>query len=494
VFVVLRGARHCRAPGATRLSAQSVAHVMKAAAARIPGGFAGHSLRRGFVTSAIAVNVPLEQIVRHARHRSIQTTLGYAEQRTCAAVRPGIGLGNDLGGTPLAIAMPADQGADEPSRAALPSADVAGESTEGRLPPDEARPARARLTPDRRSSMPRRSVLSTSDRATLVAPPDDDGDKIRLYTFSDTDLALVRERRGEANRLGFAVQLCLLRYPGLALSAERAVDEGLIRWVAEALWLDAAAWTGYAERDTTRRQHRGQLMAYLQLSAFGASAFRSLVRELTELALQNDQGLLLGGHALTWLRRQRIVVPPLPVIDRACAHALARADRALYHRLTGRLDDGHRARLDALLEVRPGGGAITWLTWLRQSPLTASARVMLAHIERLRCYRGLDLPDGLGRDVHHNRLAKIARSGAQMRPWDLGDFETERRHATLAALALDGRATVTDEIIELHDRIMIKLVATARNKHLQRFQDEGRAINDKVRLYVSVGRVRRQTT
>jgi len=126
---------------------------------------------------------------------------------------------------------------------------------------DETSEDRVRL--HERPSIDVHPVERGNEGATLVAPPDDDGNRIRLYTSSDTDLALVRERRGKANRLGFAVQLCLLRYPGLALSAERAIDEGLIRWVVETLWLDAATWTEYAVRDTTRRQHRSQLMAYL---------------------------------------------------------------------------------------------------------------------------------------------------------------------------------------------------------------------------------------
>lgn len=112
---------------------------------------------------------------------------------------------------------------------------------------------------------------------------------------------------------------------------------------------------------------------------------------------------------------------------------------------------------------------------------------MLLHIERLRHYQALELPANIGRDIHRSRLRKIAQEGRQMRPQDLGKFEGERRHATLAAAAIDGRARVTDEIIELHDRIMIKLFATAKNRHLQRFQSEGRAINDKVRLYAAVG-------
>ena len=63
--------------------------------------------------------------------------------------------------------------------------------------------------------MPRRSILSASERENLLALPDSRDDLIRRYTFSESDLSIVRQRRGAANRLGFAVQLCYLRYPGI---------------------------------------------------------------------------------------------------------------------------------------------------------------------------------------------------------------------------------------------------------------------------------------
>ncbi|CZT26456.1 hypothetical protein PCPL58_p6020 (plasmid) [Pseudomonas cerasi] len=62
--------------------------------------------------------------------------------------------------------------------------------------------------------MPRRLILSASERDTLLALPDSQDDLIRYYTFNESDLSLIRQRRGDANRLGFAIQLCLLRYPG----------------------------------------------------------------------------------------------------------------------------------------------------------------------------------------------------------------------------------------------------------------------------------------
>lgn len=62
--------------------------------------------------------------------------------------------------------------------------------------------------------MPRRTVLSLAEREGLFVLPDNQNDLIQQYTFSESDLSIIRQHRGEANRLGFAVQLCYNALPG----------------------------------------------------------------------------------------------------------------------------------------------------------------------------------------------------------------------------------------------------------------------------------------
>ena len=59
--------------------------------------------------------------------------------------------------------------------------------------------------------------MTPAERADLLAFPNTDDAFVRYYTFSESDLAAIRQRRGKHNRLGFAVQLCYLRHPGFAL-------------------------------------------------------------------------------------------------------------------------------------------------------------------------------------------------------------------------------------------------------------------------------------
>ncbi|EIP7870555.1 Tn3-like element TnAs3 family transposase, partial [Salmonella enterica] len=329
--------------------------------------------------------------------------------------------------------------------------------------------------------MPRRSILSAAERESLLALPDSKDDLIRHYTFNDTDLSIIRQRRGPANRLGFAVQLCYLRFPGVILGVDELPFPPLLKLVADQLKVGVESWNEYGQREQTRREHLSELQTVFGFRPFTMSHYRQAVQMLTELAMQTDKGIVLASALIGHLRRQSVILPALNAVERASAEAITRANRRIYDALAEPLADAHRRRLDDLLKRRDNGKT-TWLAWLRQSPAKPNSRHMLEHIERLKAWQALDLPTGIERLVHQNRLLKIAREGGQMTPADLAKFEPQRRYATLVALA-----TVTDEIIDLHDRILGKLFNAAKNKHQQQFQASGKAINAKVRLYGRIG-------
>jgi TnpA family transposase len=337
--------------------------------------------------------------------------------------------------------------------------------------------------------MPRRNILTSTERTHLYSLPDNEDDLIRYYTLNESDLSLVRQRRGDGNRLGFAIQLCLLRYPGYALLKDTVIPKLTIQWIAEQIQVEATTWSkygGYTEREETRREHLQELRAYLGLSVFKLTDSRFLMKNLTVLAMQTDNGAVLVAHVLETLCQRKVVMPALNVIERICAEAITRANHQIYKMLINPLTKKHLQRLKDLLKIKPNSN-ITWLAWLRQSPLKPNSRYMLEHIERIKVLKALALPEETGRDVHQNRLLKIAREGAQMTSRDIANLEEDRLCGTLVALVVEGTATVTDELIDLHDRIMGKMFNAAKNKHEQQFQDQGKEINSKVRLYSKIG-------
>jgi len=109
--------------------------------------------------------------------------------------------------------------------------------------------------------MPRRSILSAAERDSLLALPDATDELIRHYTFNEADLSIIRQRRGNHNRLGFAVQLCYLRYPGFALPTDAEPAAPLLAVVGRQLRIEPNSWPQYAQRPETRREHLAELQA-----------------------------------------------------------------------------------------------------------------------------------------------------------------------------------------------------------------------------------------
>ena len=104
--------------------------------------------------------------------------------------------------------------------------------------------------------MPRRNLLTPAERTSLLAFPATDDEFIQHYTFSESDLSVIRQRRGSHNRLGFAVQLCYLRYPGFALPTDAEPPASLLNIVGRQLRIEPDIWPQYAQRPETRRLSR----------------------------------------------------------------------------------------------------------------------------------------------------------------------------------------------------------------------------------------------
>lgn len=231
--------------------------------------------------------------------------------------------------------------------------------------------------------MPRRSILSAAERESLVVMPDGKEDLIRHYTFSESDLAMIRQRRGPANRLGFAVQFCYLRFPGIILGVNQPPFPPLLKRVAEQLKVPVESWDEYGQREQTRREHLVELQARLNLTPFAIGDYRRCVHHLAELAQQTDQSIVLAEALIDRLRQQHIILPVLDVIERVCSEALTRGTSQRYETLTAPLADHHQRALDGLLascEGSKGGG----LVWLRQPPGPPKPKHVLAHLERLK--------------------------------------------------------------------------------------------------------------
>ena len=109
------------------------------------------------------------------------------------------------------------------------------------------------------------SFLSASEQARLNRFPEQISheDLITFFTLSDKDTTVVAKQRGSTNRLGFALQICALRYLGFAPDDLSTAPWDAIAFVAQQLTVAPEAVHAYGNRINTRTTHYQQIQAYL---------------------------------------------------------------------------------------------------------------------------------------------------------------------------------------------------------------------------------------
>ena len=162
--------------------------------------------------------------------------------------------------------------------------------------------------------MPRRDLLTQQQRLDFSAPAADERAMVRYYTLTADDLALIDQRRGDHNRLGFAVLLCYLRFPGRVLQEGEQPPSEMLKFVAGQLSLAPDVLADYAQRDQTRRAHLTEIQGVEGYRPFDRALYRELAVWLLPFSFTTEKGSALVAILLNELRIRRVICPPLPVV------------------------------------------------------------------------------------------------------------------------------------------------------------------------------------
>jgi Domain of unknown function (DUF4158) len=202
--------------------------------------------------------------------------------------------------------------------------------------------------------MARRRLLTDELWARHFQPPEDEREIARHYTLGPDEMEQITAKRGDANRLGYALVLLYLRHPGRALDSGERPPAKVLAYAARQLGIGVGAFDDYARRDATRRSHLAEAMRRGGYAGFDRTAARAAVDFLTasaQIAVRPGQ---LAGILIDELRRRRILLPSPLILEAVIRGAKQRAERVAHKVLTAGLDRDTIGRLEALLDqVQP---------------------------------------------------------------------------------------------------------------------------------------------
>lgn len=294
--------------------------------------------------------------------------------------------------------------------------------------------------------------LTETEIVRLTSHPTEipEADVITFFTLTESDHRLLATLRGDDNRLGFALQLCTLRYLGFVPTDLSQVPSPVIKFLARQLPASPAILHAYGERSQTRTGHLQEIEAHLGFHKASAIEKNEIERWLRERALEHDRPLLLLQLLCEKLHAQKIVRPGLTLLERSVTTARQQAQTMTWELIAPLLSAEDRVRLDGLLVVDEGIG-LTPLTWYRTGATSYSAGAILKVLEKIAELRATGLAERDLSALNPNRLKLLARIGGKATNQALERLAPERRYPILLAFLHQMLTDTIDEAADLYD-------------------------------------------
>jgi TnpA family transposase len=320
-------------------------------------------------------------------------------------------------------------------------------------------------------------LLSPEQREEFLGIPADltDREVARYYTLNDRELTAVNQHRRPQNRLGFAVQLCLLRCPGRTITEVKEIPEEIIAYIASQLNVSPDVFADYGKRVSTIYEHLDEIR---QEFGYRDCTWRELLqaaRALMPTAMESERSMPLIEAALDFMRNQKIFAPPMTTVERLVWAVQREAEKRVFKLLTGPLTRDHKALLDSLLRTESKRDK-TRLAWLREAPEFPSAKSLRIVLDRLAYAQRLKLPT-LTQRLHRTRILQLARRCSRYQAQPLAKLKPDARYSLLVAYLSELTQDLIDQALDMFDKMLGDLLRKGERKQETHLQDNAKPLN-----------------
>lgn len=304
----------------------------------------------------------------------------------------------------------------------------------------------------------------------------------KFFHLTDDDRAFIANRRGEHNRLGFALQFTTVRFLGVFLEDAMHVPTSVMQHLGRQLEIKNLRCINNYRESQRRWAHAAEIRARYGYREFTDHwvALR-LSRWLYALCWTGtERPIILFERATSWLLAHKVLLPGCTVVERFICRLRSRAEDRLWRLLGQGITAEQEGNLMVLLEV-PEGRRSSLLDRLRTGHVTITGPSLVLAINRLQTVRDLGISLPSATRIPSSRIAALARFAHTATLTAITRLPMERRLATLVAFVHCLEATAHDDVLEVLEVLLQNLFGNAEKKQkkarLRTLKDLDKAAN-----------------
>ncbi len=274
----------------------------------------------------------------------------------------------------------------------------------------------------------------------------------RYFHLDNTALTLINKRRGDYNRLGFALQLTTVRFLGTFLPDPTNVPSKVLYFIAQQLGTGIENLDQYMARKATRYTHSAEIQTYFGYHEFNTLPWRFRLSRLlyTRAWISNERPSLMFDFATAWLLQNKILLPGVSTLSRLISEIRERAINRLWKRLSSLPTKEQRERLETLLQV-PEGERISQFDRYRKGPTKISSPAFILAVERYLELKDFELHDLDFSHIPPVRLKNLARHAGVISMHKIARMPDDKRIAILAAFVKAFEVMALDDAIDIRN-------------------------------------------
>ncbi len=285
----------------------------------------------------------------------------------------------------------------------------------------------------------------------------------RYFHLDTTALTLINKRRGDYNRLGFALQLTTVRFLGTFLPDPTDIPKAVCTFIAQQLGVEIDNLQQYMSRKATRYSHSTEIQTFYGYHDFNEHPWRFRLTRLlyTRAWISNERPSLMFDFSTGWLIHNKVLLPGATTLSRLISEIRERAINRLWKRLSSLPTKVQKEKLETLLEV-PDGERVSRFDSYRKGPVKISSPAFIVAVERFLELKDFDLHGLNFSHIPPVRLKNLARHAGVISMHKIARMPDDKRIAILVAFVKTFEVMALDDALDVLDLLITGIAGEAK--------------------------------